>query len=78
MTSLDAMPAFLINFSVHDEERVWLCCRGRVCASFSLSVPKAFNAMMPYRTAVPIIGSCAVADPGEGPGEAPPPPTPLR
>ena len=28
--------------------------------------------MMPYRTAVPIIGSCAVADPGEGPEEPPP------
>ena len=34
--------------------------------------------MMPYRTAVPIIGSCAVADPGEGPEEPPPPPPPLR
>ena len=31
--------------------------------------------MMPYRTAVPIIGSCAVADPGEGPEETPPPPS---
>ena len=29
--------------------------------------------MMPYCTAVAIIGSCAVADPGEGPGEPLPP-----